>query len=299
MRAKNLWSIFRKTIAAWNEHEAPTLGAALAFYTLLSLAPLLIIVVAITAMALGHSSAQDQIIAQAQGMIGEEGANAIRGMITHSQKPASGGVASVLGVLTLLFGASGVFAELRGALNKMWDVKPAPGGGFRETVKERLFSFGMVLAVGFLLLVSLVVSAWLAMLGKFFGGILPVPEFVLNVVNFVVSLAGIAVLFALIYKYVPQRKIEWRDVWGGAFATAFFFTVGKFLIGLYLGKAAVGSPYGAAGSLVVVIVWVYYSAMIFLFGAEFTRMLTLAKEEQPQRVRRPASGLHEVRWEGR
>lgn len=273
MNYNHVWSVVRKTFSAWSDHEASRLGAALAFYSILSLAPLMLLAVAIVAMVVGHSTAQDQIIGQVEGMIGKEGGNAVRGMIEHAQQPASSTFASIVGVITVLFGASGVFGELRASLNTIWDVKPAPGGGIWTTVKQRFFSFGMVLAVGFLLLVSLVLSATLAAFGKFFDGILPLPEFVLSGINFAVSLAGIAFLFALIFKYVPERKIAWKDVWVGAITAAFFFTLGKYLIGLYLGKAAVGSAYGAAGSLIVVIVWVYYSSMIFLFGAEFTHVL--------------------------
>jgi membrane protein len=221
----------------------------------------------------GHSAAQGQLLAQVDGLIGRQGSEAVRGMIEHAQKPASGAFASIAGVITLLFGASGVFGELRSALNLIWDVKPASGAGLWGTLRERFFSLGMVLAVGFLLLVSLVVSAALATLGKFFGGVLPMPEFVLNGINILVSLAGTSVLFALIFRYVPETRMPWNRIRAGAIATALLFTIGKCLIGLYLGKAAVGSAYGAAGSLVVVIVWVYYSAMIFLFGAEFTHVL--------------------------
>ena len=262
-----------QTFSAWNEHEGPRLGAALAFYTILSLAPLVILVIALVALIFGHSTAQDQLLGQVDSMIGHQGSEAVKGMIEHAQEPASGTFASIIGVITLLFGASGVFGELRSALNKMWDVRIDSGGGVWGTIKQRFFSFGMVLAVGFLLLVSLVISAALAALGKFFGGFLPMPEFVLSAINFMVSLAGTAVLFALIFRYVPETKIAWKDVWIGATVTALLFTIGEFLVGLYLGKAAVGSAYGAAGSLVVVIVWVYYSAMIFLFGAEFTHVL--------------------------
>jgi membrane protein len=271
MNYKAIWSIFSQTLSAWNEHEAPRFGAALAFYTILSLAPLVILVVAIVALIFGHSTAQNHLLGQVESMIGHQGSEAVKGMIEHAQKPASGTFASIIGVITLLFGASGVFGELRSALNKIWDVRPE--GGVWGTIKHRFFSFGMVLAVGFLLLVSLVISAALAALGKFFGGLLPMPEFVLSAINFVVSLAGIGVLFALIFRYVPGTKIAWKDAWIGATFTALLFTIGKFLIGLYLGKAAVGSAYSAAGSLVVGTVWVYYSAMIFLFGAEFTHVL--------------------------
>ena len=269
MNYKTIWPILRQTFFAWDEHEAPRLGAALAFYTILSLAPLVILVIAIVAFVFGHSTAQNQLLGQVDSMIGRQGSDAVKAMIEQAQKPVSGTFASIIGVITLLFGASGVFGEL----NKMWDVKPTSAGGLWETIRQRFFSFGMVLAVGFLLLVSLVTSAALAALGKFFGGLLPMPEFVLNAINFVLSLAGTSVVFALIFRYVPEAKIAWKGIWIGAAVTALLFTIGKFLIGLYLGKAAVGSAYGAAGSLIVVIVWVYYSAMIFLFGAEFTRVL--------------------------
>ncbi len=246
MKLNRLWPILQQTFSAWSEHEAPRVGAALAFYTILSLAPLAVLVIAVVALAFGHSNAQDQILSQVQGMVGQDGANAIRTMIEHAQKPASGIFASIIGVLTLLFGASGVFGELRSALNKMWDVKPKSGGGIGGMLRERFFSFGMVLAIGFLLLVSLVLSAGLAAMGKFLGGLLPLPEFILSAINFVVSLAGISVLFALIFKFVPEAQIAWKDVWIGAIATAFLFTIGKFLIGLYLGKAGVSSANGAA-----------------------------------------------------
>ena len=276
----NLWSTICRTFSAWNDHEAQRLAAALAFYTILSLAPLVILVIAVVALAFGHSSAQDRIISQVQWMIGTDGANAIRTMIDHSQEPASSIPALIIGVITLLFGASGVVGELRSALNKIWDVKPASSSGLAGLIKERFFSFGMVLATGFLLLVSLVLSAALAVLGKFFGGTLPMPELVLSAISFIVSFAGISVLFALIFKYVPETTIAWKNVGIGAVATAFFFTIGKSLIGLYLGKAGVASAYGAAGSLIVVVVWVYYSSMIFFFGAEFTHELGRPQQRQ-------------------
>ena len=291
MNYKTVWSNLSRTFSEWKEHEAPRLGAALAFYSILSLAPLVVLTVAITALVFGHSSAQNNLVAQAQNLIGPEGAEAVKAMLEHAQKPASGLFASIIGVITLLFGASGVAGELQSALNRMWDVQPENTGGIWGAVKQRLFSFGMVLGVGFLLLVSLLVSAALAALGKFAAGFLPLPEWALDAINLVVSLAGIAVLFALIFRYVPATRVAWKTVWIGAIATALLFTIGKFLIGLYLGKSAVGSPYGAAGSVIVIIVWIYYSAMIFLFGAEFTHVLDSGGARQKAGGGRPVPSL--------
>lgn len=273
-----LWSILRQTFWAWNAHDAPRLGAALAFYTILSMAPLVILVVAVAAVIFGRTTAQDQLLQQVRDLIGLQGAEMVRTTIEHARQPSSGIFASAVGILTLFFGASGVFLELRSALNTIWEVKPIEDVSLMGIIKQRFFSFGLVLAIGFLLLVSLVVSAILAALGAFFGDILPMSESVLGTINFLLSFIAIAILFALIFRYVPDKRIEWREVWLGALATAFLFTVGKSLIGLYLGKASVGSAYGAAGSLMVVIVWVYYSSQIFFFGAEFTH--TLAKQRE-------------------
>ncbi|MBY0504917.1 MAG: YihY/virulence factor BrkB family protein [Bryobacteraceae bacterium] len=275
----SLWPILRHTWLAWNLHDAPRLGAALAFYTILSMAPLVILVVAFAAAFLGYSAAQDQLLSQVRDLIGQAGADAVKVTIEHAQEPSSGLFASAVGLVTLFFGASGVFLELRSALNTIWQVPPAEQMRFGDFLKQRFFSFGMVLAIGFLLLVSLVLSAALAAAGKFFDTWLPVPESVLTSLNFLVSFAATAVLFALIFKYVPDKSIPWREVRVGAIVTAFLFTVGKALIGLYLGKASVGSAYGAAGSLVVVIVWVYYSSQLFFLGAEFTHALAHHQRE--------------------
>jgi membrane protein len=288
---KGFWLTLKQTFRAWNDHEAPRLGAALSFYTMLSLAPLVILAIAIASVLFGHAAAQNEIIRQVQDIMGAEGAKAVETVIAQGQRP-TGVFASVVGIITLLVGASGAFSELQSALNKIWDVQPQMGSGVVSVVsliKSRLFSFGMVLAVGFLLLVSLVITAGLAAVGKFFGEILPMPELLMHTVNFAVSFAGISALFALIFKYVPEARIKWKDVWEGAIATALLFTVGKSLIGLYLGKAAVGSAYGAAGSLIVVIVWVYYSAMIFFFGAEFAHVR--ATDRHRARAR-SASSVH-------
>lgn len=278
-----LWFTLKQAFWAWNEHDAPRFGAALSFYSIVSLAPLVILVIAIASLVIGHSAAQDQIISEVRTLIGTNGAETVQTVIEHSKEPASSGFASVIGVITLLFGASGVFAELQSALNKIWNVQPTRESNIVSLVKARSFAFGMVLAVGFLLLVSLVVSAALAALGKFTSEVLPLPEFVMATMNFIVSFAGVSLLFALLFKYVPDAKIRWQDVWEGAIATALLFTIGKSLIGIYLGKAAIGSAYGAAGSLIAVVLWVYYSAMIFLFGAEFTQVRARSRHLAPQR----------------
>jgi membrane protein len=279
MRAKDVLSILKTTFVAWNKHEAPRLGASLAFYTILSLSPLVIIVVALGGFIFSRSTAQTHILSEVQGMIGPDGGKAVASMLANAQKPAAGMLGTVVGLLSLLFGASGVFTELRSALNLIWEVKPEATAGVMALLRERFFSFGMVLSIGFLLLVSLVVSTVLAAAGKFFGGLLPIPSPVLAVFNFLISYIGVAVLFALIFKFVPEAKVRWHNVWLGACVTAIFFTIGKTLIGLYLGKSSVGSTYGAAGSVIVVIVWVYYSAQIFFFGAEFTH--AYAEQELP------------------
>jgi membrane protein len=279
MSAKKLLSIFKATFLGWNRHEAPRLGAALAFYTILSLSPLLILVVALAGFIFNQSTAQAHILSEVRGMIGSEGGKAIESMLANAQKPATGILGGIVGLLSLLFGASGVFTELRSALNLVWDVKPEQTSGVVALLRERFFSFGMVLSIGFLLLVSLVVSTALAAAGKFFGGLLPIPSPVLAILNFLLSFIGVAVLFGLIFRFVPEARVRWQSIWPGAVMTAIFFTIGKTLIGLYLGKSSVGSPYGAAGSVIVVIVWVYYSAQIFFFGAEFTH--AYAEQELP------------------
>lgn len=277
-------SLIETTYSKWSDHKAPRLGASVAFYSLLSLAPLVVIVIAVLGLVFDRASAQNALSQQAGQMIGPRGADAIKSLLTTAQKPASGIFASVIAFITLLFSASGVFSELRDALNTIWDAKPQDQSGFAAMIKQKLFSFGMVLSVGFLLLVSLLISAALSFIGKFVGQVLPIPAPAFQAANFVVSIAIIAFLFALIFKFVPAIHIRWRDVWVGAIGTAVLFTIGKFLLGLYLGKASVGSAYSAAGSLVAVIVWVYYAAQIFFFGAEFTRVYADADAKRSERV---------------
>jgi membrane protein len=255
----------------WSEDKAPRLGAALAYYTAFSLAPLLVIVIAVAGLVFGQSAAQDAIVAQIQGLMGAEGADIVTTVLENAQQPATSTVAAIIGVVTLLLGALGAFGQLQDALNTIWEVKPKPGRGLWGVLRDRLLSLTMVLVLAFFLMVALVVSAAAAAAGNFAGGLLPVPPLVLEIGNFILSFAVITLMFALLFKYVPDARIAWRDVWIGALVTALLFTIGKTAIGLYLGNASVGSTYGAAGSLVVLLVWVYYSAQILFFGAEITQ----------------------------
>ncbi|MBI3942837.1 MAG: YihY/virulence factor BrkB family protein [Chloroflexi bacterium] len=271
-KIKTFGTLLKDTFNAWNEDKAPRLAAALAYYTIFSMAPLLIIVIAIAGLVFGEAAVRGQIVGQIQGLVGEEGAQLIQTMIENAGEKNSGIFATIIGVVTLVLGAMGVFGQLQDALNTIWEVAPKPGGGIKDILGNRLLSFAMVLSIGFLLLVSLVVSAGLAALGKFATNVSPGFSIGLQVVNLLVSFAVTTVLFAGIYKFLPDAKIDWEDVWIGAAITSLLFTVGRFLIGLYLGYSSAASAYGAAGSLVIVLLWIYYSAQILLLGAEFTQV---------------------------
>jgi membrane protein len=273
---RSVWSLLKQTSIAWHRHEATRLGAALAFYTVLSLAPLVILTIAIASVFIGVGEAQEDVSQQFASLLGSAGAAAVHDMIVHAKSVKAGSIASVLGIGTLLFGASQVFAELQTALNKIWEADETRTSGIIAIVRQRFLSFGLVLAIGLLLLVSLIVSAALAALGSVMRGALPLPEWVLHGFDFLISVAATSALFALIFQYIPQAATDWRHSWIGGLVTAGLFSFGKLLIGIYLGKAGVGSAYGAAGSLVVVVAWVYYSSQIFFFGAEFTHTLTRA-----------------------
>ncbi|HJQ83928.1 MAG TPA: YihY/virulence factor BrkB family protein [Candidatus Binatia bacterium] len=266
------WGLVREAFGDWSEDKAPRLGAALAYYTVFSIAPLLLIVIAIAGMVFGPEAARGQIVAQLETLIGPDAARAVQEMLANAQRPSAGIVATVVGVVTLLLGASGVFGQLQDALNTVWEVEPKPGRGIMGIVRDRFLSLTMVLGTGFLLLVSLVLSAVVASAGEVLRGLGPGLEAVGHVVELVISFGVVTLLFAGIFKYLPDVQIAWRDVWIGAVVTAFLFVVGKVAIGLYLGHASIASAYGAAGSLVVLLVWVYYSAQILLFGAELTQV---------------------------
>jgi membrane protein len=271
MTLKNLWTMLKDAAAAWQEDYAPSMGAALSYYTLFSIAPLLLIVIAVAGLVFGDDAARGAIVGQLQGLMGDEGARAIEGLIASVNKPAQGIVATVVGAATLLLGATTVFAELQSDLDRIWHA-PAreQSSGLWSLLRTRLLSFGMILGIAFLLMVSLVVSAAVSALGELSAPFFGTWEVLAHAVNLVVGFAVTAVLFAMIYKFMPRAEVSWHDVLIGSAVTALLFTIGRFLIGLYLGKSGVTSGFGAAGSLVIVMVWVYYSAQIFLLGAEFT-----------------------------
>ncbi|MDP9170119.1 MAG: YihY/virulence factor BrkB family protein [Acidobacteriota bacterium] len=266
------WSFFREAADQWLEHNAPRLGAALAYYTILSLAPLLVVVVALCGLAFGDDAVRGQLYWEIKDVVGSQGAAFVQSLLVGAHEPATGITASAAGFVVLIAGASGVFGELRDTLNYIWDAPVPKSSGFGRIVRYRVFCFAMVLGFGFLLVVSLALSAGVQALGSFASHRLAIDPRLLEIVNFAVTIVVTGVLFALIYRVIPEVPIDWADVGVGAAVTAVFFAVGKFLIGFYLGTAGVGSAYGAAGSLVVLLVWVYYSAQIFLYGAEFTHV---------------------------
>jgi membrane protein len=256
----------------WSAHNAPRLGAALAFYALLSLAPLLILAVAICGLVFSKTAAEQNLLMQLEQIFGASSTGLVRALIENSRQTQSGVVASISAVITLFFGASGVFVELRDSLNLIWDAR-CRYVGWRGMLWQRLFSFGMVLALGFLLLGSLILSTWLGFVGKLFGGFASTGGVVAGeLYNALISFAAVTILCALIFKFVPDAEIHWRDVLIGAMMTSALFGIGRALLALYLRTAGTGSAYGAAGSLVVLVVWVYYSAQIFFFGAVLTRV---------------------------
>ena len=273
IKRKSLWQFFKDTVLQWIQHDPFQLGAALSYYTLFSLAPLLIIVIAIAGFAFGREAAQNQIVETIQGMIGRDSAQAVQEMIRNaSNKPKTGMISTLLGIIVLMVGAGGVVGQLQNSLNMIWGVKPKPGQAIWGFIRQRFTSFAMVLGIGFLLLVSLVISALLSSLTQIMGTFVGGTALVAHAVDLLLSFAVVSALFAMIYKFLPDVHLHWKDVWIGAVLTSFLFTIGKSLIGLYLGSSGATSAYGAAGSLITVLLWVYYSSLIFFLGAEFTHV---------------------------
>ncbi|HZZ26481.1 MAG TPA: YihY/virulence factor BrkB family protein [Pirellulales bacterium] len=271
MSTKTYWHWIKELFSEWSQDNAPRLGAALAYYAGFSIAPLIVIVLAGASLIFGKDAATGALNSQLRELIGEQGAQAVAGLVASADKPAEGIIATICAMVVLLFGASGVFGELQSSLNSIWHVDQTVAG-FWQNVKNRFLSFAMVLGTGFLLLISLVVSAALAAATKSLSASVPLPIWLMQSIHQLISFVITALLFALIFKILPDVEIRWKDVWIGAIATAGLFTIGKYLIGLYLGQSAVASSYGAAGSFVVLLVWVYYSAQILFLGAEFTKI---------------------------
>ena len=271
MNLKQFFKLVKKSVVAWIDDYAPSMGAAISYYTVFSIAPLMIIVIAVAGFVWGREAVRGEIIGQLSGLIGQEGATGIQALIESADKPAKGLVATIISIGVLVVGATTVFAELQSALDRIWKAPQAPQvSGIWATLRSRLLSLGFILGLGFLILVSLISSAAIAAIGSWASAILPGWKTLLYIINTAFSLGVTTVLFAMIYKIMPQVKVGWRDVWVGASVTALLFEVGKLLISLYIGKSSVTSSFAAAGSLVVLLVWVYYSAQIFLLGAEFT-----------------------------
>jgi membrane protein len=272
MNLSAFWQLLKETYAQWSAAKPFQLAAALAYYTLFSLAPLLLIAIAVAGLVFGREATEQQILTTFQGFMGPQGAEAVKGLLHSASNTGSGIVATTVGIVTLLIGAGGVVGQLQESLNTIWEVEAKSESGIWGLLRTRIISFAMVLGVGFLLLVSLLISAVLSAMVQVVQGVLPGGEALWHGIEFVVSLGLTTLLFAMIYKVVPDVNITWRDVWIGAAMTAALFTIGKFLLGLYLGREGVTSPYGAAGSLVLVLLWVYYSGLIFFFGAAFTKV---------------------------
>jgi membrane protein len=271
-----LWGVARDTVSEWIKHNASSLGAALSFYTLFSIAPILVIAMAVAGSIFGAQVAESRVLDQMQDLLGEAGAAAVQSLLSSAHQSGLKGVAAAIGIVTLLIGATSVFGELQNTLDYIWKSPQKDQVAWWRILRSRILSVGLILGVGFLLMVSLLVSAALAAVGAWFGTFMVQWSIILPALDLVLSLALTTVLFAMIYKYVPREDIGWGDVWIGGVVTACLFSVGKLLIGLYLGRSSLSSAYGAAGSIMVLLLWIYYSAQIFLLGAEFTHVYTYA-----------------------
>jgi membrane protein len=286
-----VWDLLTETYRAWSQDNAPAWGAALAFYTTFSLAPLLIVLIAVVGFIFGQAQVQAEILHRLQELMGPQGARAVRIMLHAAFRPGSGLTATIIGVVVLLYGATRTFVMLRQTLNLMWGVQPNPKVSIKGYLTGQLLSFALVLGIGFLLVLSLLASAGLAAVSRFMGDVLPLPVFFFQVINFICSTALITLLVAFVFKVLPEVEIAWSDVWIGSLSTALLFTLGNFILGWYLAKSSISSAYGAASSLAVLLFWVYYSAQILFLGAEFTQVYAnkYGSKVQP-RANRPEPG---------
>jgi membrane protein len=294
---RQIWKLGKITFMEWSKDKASRLAAALSYYTAVAIAPLLVLLVTGIGWFYGKNSAQVQLVSQLRGVVGPKGAEVAEMVIENADQPEVAGIAGILSLIMLIWGASNVFIELQDSLNTIWGVEPKQRNkGIKAFIRERLLSFSMILVIGFLLLVSLILSAVISALGGYLGELLPDMAALWQAVHFIVAFAVTTLLFALIYKVLPDADFSWRDVWMGAIVTALLFTVGKWVLGLYLGNQTLTSAYGAAGSLVVLLIWIYYSAQIFFFGAEFTQVYArragdgVVPDEKSQPISRPQPG---------
>lgn len=269
-KLKSLIALFKETLTQWLEHKAPRLAAALAYYMVFSLAPLLVIAIAIAGAIFGEDAARGEIVSQISGFVGQDAASVIEKAITNASQPDLSNIASLISVAVLLFGASGVFAQLQDALNTIWSVQPRPGRAVRQFISKRILSFGMVVGLGLFVILSLLLTAAISALSQL--ELLPGFPFLWKFLSSAVSFGLVTFFFALVFKLLPDAKVAWKDVWMGAILTSILFTIGRSLLGWYLGKTSFASTYGAAGSLIVLLAWIYYSAQILFLGAEFTEV---------------------------
>ena len=274
---KNLWlkgigELLKESFRGFSEYKVPKLSASLAYYTVFSLVPLLIVIIFLTSIFLGREAVEGSIYAQIQGFVGDDAAKQIQDIIKNASITGKGTVAAIIGIVTLLIGATSVFGEIQDSVNDIWGLKPKPKQGWLKLIKNRLLSFGIIGSLGFLLLVSLAITAVVEALGKRLEAAFPnVTVVVFYITNLVLTLGVTTLLFAVIFKVLPDARIKWKDVWAGAISTSILFMIGKFAISFYISKSDVGSTYGAAGSLVILLVWIYYSSIILYFGAVFTK----------------------------
>ncbi|HEY6073065.1 MAG TPA: YihY/virulence factor BrkB family protein [Anaerolineales bacterium] len=287
-------SLIKGTFEEWREDNAARLAAALAYYTTFSLAPLLVLVIAIAGLLGGREAAQSHVMGQISSLVGVQGGEFVKSMLQTASHPATGVAASLISAATLLFGALGAFGELQNSLNTIWDVRPKPAKNFLQGVQryvvKRILSFTIVIGIGFLLLVTLVVSAGLAAIGHYLDGLSLFRDFWLQLINFVISFLVVTILFMMIFKVLPEVHIAWKDVLLGAAVTSLLFNIGKFLIGLYLGRSSMMNTFGTAGSLALLLIWIYYSAQILFLGAEFTQVYA----KQFRRDIQPESGMEVI-----
>ena len=276
----NALQLLKTTASEWMSDKSMRLSAALAYYSVFSLAPLLIVAISIAGAIFGEDAARGAVREQLTGALGSEAALAVQEMISGASKSGNNAIMAVVGVVVLLISASGVFAQLKDAMNTVWQIELKPGRGIFAIARDRFLSLAMVLVIGFLLLISLVLSATLAAATSYLASILPIPGFMWILLSFVISISVVTLLFAMIFKILPDATVEWRDVWTGAFLTACLFSIGKLLLALYLGRQEAASTYGAAGALILILSWVYYSANILLFGAEFTQVYARSRGRQ-------------------